>query len=364
MIKFLHAADLHLDSPFAALPPRQAAQQRQEQRRLLTLMSELCRQNHCQLMLLSGDLFDGQWVYRDTIDALRSALSDCGAEVFISPGNHDALTSTSPYFTEAWPDNVHIFTSAKPEAIYLDALGCAVYGAAFTTPTMAPMLRNFHVPQEGINYVNLMVLHGDAQLPSSPYNSITKDDIAESGLNYLALGHIHQASSLCRAGQTHYAWPGCPMGRGFDETGKKGILLGELDKNTVHVQFYPLDLRQYEILQVEAGVDPLKSILAALPENTQANIYRILLTGESDGVDLSSLYSQLEERFFALQLRDQTEPPLDLWIRSGEDTLQGLSLHTLKLALERCETLEQRRCIELAARRIAQVCEGREVPAL
>lgn len=364
MIKFLHAADLHLDSPFTALPPRQAAQQRQEQRLLLTLMSELCRKNRCQLMLLSGDLFDGQRVYRDTIDALRAALSDCGAEVFISPGNHDALTSTSPYFTEAWPDNVHIFTSPEPEAIYLDALGCAVYGAAFTAPTMGPMLQNFRVPQNDKDYVNFMVLHGDAQLPSSPYNSISKDEIAASGLDYLALGHIHQTSGLCKAGQTHYAWPGCPMGRGFDETGRKGIFLGEIDKKTAKVDFLPLDLRQYEILQVDAGVDPLKSILAALPEDTQDHIYRIILTGESEGIDLSALYSLLDGRFFALQLRDQTEPPLDLWHRSGEDTLQGLSLHTLKLALERCETPEQRRCIELAARRIAQVCEGREVPAL
>ena len=364
MIKFLHAADLHLDSPFSALPPRQAAQQRQEQRRLLSMLSELCRQQNCQLMLLSGDLFDGQRVYRDTLDTLRDTLSDCGAEVFISPGNHDALSSTSPYLTEAWPENVHIFTAPEPEAIFLDSLGCVVYGAAFTAPTMGPMLRGFCVPPKNKDYVNLMVLHGDAQLSSSPYNPISKDEIAKSGLDYLALGHIHQAGPLSAAGPTHYAWPGCPMGRGFDETGVKGVLLGEVDKENVSLHFTPLGLRQYESLSVEAGADPLNRILSVLPEDTAAHIYRITLTGESEDVSLPDLLSTLEQRFYALQLRDQTVPPLELWTRCGEDTLEGMSLHTLKQTLERCETPAQRRCIELAARRIVEVCEGREMAAL
>ena len=68
MIKFLHAADLHLDSTFAALDPRQAALRRQEQRRLVTELCRLCRENECDLLLLSGDLFDGRRVYLDTLD--------------------------------------------------------------------------------------------------------------------------------------------------------------------------------------------------------------------------------------------------------------------------------------------------------
>ncbi len=364
MIRFLHAADLHLDSPFAALSPRQAFAQRQEQRQLLELLTEECRQNECQLLFLAGDLFDGKTVYRDTLDALRDALSECGAQVFISPGNHDPISPISPYLTQAWPENVHIFTSEKIEAIRLEALGCVVYGAAFTMPTMPPMLTDFRVPSENKDYVNFMVLHGDTQLPSSPYNPITKAQIAESGLDYLALGHVHQRSSLFHTGRTFYGWPGCPMGRGFDETGPRGIFLGEAEKGSIFCQFLPLRLRRYEQLTVVAGDDPLANILTALPAHTQNHIYRIVLTGESESVDRDALRAALEDRFYALQIRDETVPPLELWTRCGEDTLEGMSLHALHQALERCETPRQRRCIELAARRIAQVCEGRELNAL
>ena len=364
MIKFLHAADFHLDSPFAGLSPEQAARRRQEQRNLLRTVGELCRKNECDLLLLSGDLFDGQRVYRDTLDSLRDTLADCGAQVFIAPGNHDPIGPTSPYLTEAWPENVHVFTAAAPQAVLLEQLGCTVSGAAFRAPTMGPMLTDFRVEDANKDYVNFMVLHGDVQTPDSEYDPITPAEIAATGLDYLALGHIHKASTLYHTGHTYYAWPGCPMGRGFDETGAKGVFLGEAEKDRVSCRFLPLGHTRYESLSIEAGSDPLESILSALPDDTQNHIYRISLTGESEGIDLDALHQALDGRFYALQLRDLTVPPLELWTRSGENTLEGLSLHTLRQALDRCENDDQRRAIELAARRIAEVCEGREAPPL
>lgn len=368
MIKFLHAADLHLDSPFAALEPRQAAERRQEQRRLVTDLCAMCRENDCDLLLLPGDLFDCGIVYLDTLDALRDALSECGAQVFIAPGNHDPIGP--PYTSQAWPDNVHIFTTDRIQAIRLRDPACIVYGAAFTAPAMPPMLRGFRVPEADKDYVTLMVLHGDAVQADSPNNPITKEEIAQSGLTYLALGHTHLRSEpartggTARAGGTVYAWPGCPMGRGFDETGEKGVYLGVIDGAEVSLRFVPLGQRRYEIITVEAGDDPLPAILAALPEQTERDIYRIILTGESEDVDLQALHTALAGRFYALQLRDETVPPLALWTRCGDNTLEGMSLQALRSTLERAETPRQRRCIELAARRIAEVCEGREAPAL
>lgn len=364
MIKFLHAADLHLDSTFAALDPRQAALRRQEQRRLVTELCRLCRENECDLLLLSGDLFDGRRVYLDTLDTLRDELSECGAQVFIAPGNHDPIGPTSPYLTQAWPENVHIFTNAGIEAIVLREPACVVYGAAFTSPSMPPLLRGFRVPEENKDYVNFMVLHGDAAQADSPYNPITKEEIAQSGLTYLALGHTHLRGAPETAGGTVYAWPGCPMGRGFDETGVKGVYLGTADGGSVDLRFVPLSVRRYEILCVEAGEDPYAAILEAIPENCAEDIYRIVLTGESEGVDIPALEAALGDRFYALQLRDETVPPLELWTRCGDETLEGLSLQTLRQALDRSENPRQRRLIELAARRIAEVCEGREASAL
>ena len=364
MIKFLHAADLHLDSPFAALDPRQAALRRQEQRRLVTELCRLCRENECDLLLLSGDLFDGRRVYLDTLDTLRDALSECGAQVFIAPGNNDPVGPTSPSLTQAWPENVHIFTNGRIEAIVLRKPECVVYGAAFTANAMPPLLRGFRVPDENKNYMSFMVLHGDAMQADSPYNPILKDEIAQSGLTYLALGHTHLRSEPETAGKTLFSWPGCPMGRGFDETGIKGIYLGTADGGSVDLRFVPMPGRRYEILTVSAGDDPYAAILEALPDNCAEDIYRIVLTGESESVDLQALEAALGGRFYALQLRDETVPPLDLWTRCGDETLEGLSLQALHQALERSDTPRQRHLIELAARRIAEICEGREASAL
>lgn len=361
MIKFLHAADLHLDAAFAALPPEQAAQRRQEQRQLLAQMAQLCRSHGCQLLLLSGDLFDSETVYLDTLDALHSALAQCGAQVFIAPGNHDYICATSPYLTKKWPNNVHIFTRSEPEAVLLEELNCVVYGAAFTAPSMPAMLPGFHVRPQERELVNLMVLHGDPQMQNSPYNPITRNQIALTGLDYLALGHIHKTSEIGSTGRTHFAWPGSPMGRGFDETGVRGVFLGQVEPNHITIDFVPLPGRRYEILEVAAGADPLAAIEAVLPEQTQQDIYRIILTGEAEPPELPALQRALEDRFYALQLRDRTVPPLDLWTRCGEDTLPGLYLQWLHDALDACKSDYERRCVELAARRGLQIMEGREV---
>ena len=144
-----------------------------------------------------------------------------------------------------------------------------------------------------------------------------------------------------------------------DECGEKGVYIGTVEED-VSLRFVPLDVRRYECLELDAGSD----LSEALPEHTENDIYRIILTGESEGVDLAALHRALDGRFYALELRDATVPPLELWTRCGETTLEGMSLHTLRRTLDRCETDAQRRRVELAARRIVEVCEGREAPAL
>lgn len=359
MIKFLHAADLHLDSPFSGLTPEQATQRRAEQRAMVSELVELCNREACDLMLLAGDLFDSDNAFQQTIEALQHAFSACRAQILIAPGNHDYYTPGSPYAVTQWPRNVHIFSTPAPTAYPLPALGCTVWGAAFTQPTSEGLLESFRVADDGL--VNLMVLHGDPQTPTSPYNPISAAQIAASGLTYLALGHIHQCGMAQTAGSTTYAWPGCPMGRGFDETGPKGVLIGTIRGTQCQVRFQPLTGRRYEILEVEAGEDPLAAVLAALPPETASDCYRILLTGESPEIRTAALYQALSSRFFSLQLRDLTVAPLDLWQRAGENSLEGLFLQILRRQYDAAATLEQKREVEQAARIGLSVMMGREV---
>ncbi len=327
MLNVIHAADLHLDSPFSGLPPEQAAQRREERRQLPDRLAELANEKQADLVLLAGDLFDGARCTRETVQRLARALSRVHAPVFIAPGNHDPYTPNSPYAQPIWPDNVHIFTSPIPQKVTLKELGCTVYGAAFTQehPEQG-VLDGFCA--DGDEPLSLMVAHGNTL--GEDYGGITPAQIRASGLSYLALGHIHQSSGLQQAGDTFWAYPGCPEGRGFDETGDKGMLHVTLDGQRVQVQFLSLCRRRYEILDVDVtNADDLPACVEqALPTQTQEHIFRIRLTGEAELAPprLARLAETLSHRFYALELQDHTRAPQRVWERAGEDSLTGLFL--------------------------------------
>ena len=349
MRTILHAADLHLDAPFSALPTGQAAARRAEQRTLLDRLADTVRDRGAELVLLSGDLLDGGETHYETIQALARALGRIAVPVFLAPGNHDWFHPRSPYAAPIWPDNVHIFRTEEMSAVPLPELGCVVHGAAFVSPFRdSDPLARFSAPADGL--IHLGVLHGDMG-GRSRYAPISPDHAAGSGLRYLALGHVHTCTGLCRAGQTWWAYPGCPEGRGFDETGDKGALLLTLDEAAVQAEFIPLALRRYEILTVDVtGADPAAALLAALPRGQERDLFRIILTGETDGVDLAALSALAAPSFYGLSLRDRTRPARDLWARMGEDTLTGLFLRAMRARAEAAGDPEERGRLELAAR--------------
>ena len=358
MIKILHTADLHLDAAFSSLSPRQAAQRRQEQRQMLMNIAELANDEECQIVLLAGDLFDSDNAYPDTTEAMIAAFSSCKAQIFIAPGNHDYLTSGCVYLSANWPENVHIFKENAIRSVELPSLGCRVYGAAFTSMDACGLLDGFCAEDDGL--VNLMVLHGDSVNAGSPNNAISKAQIAASGLDYLALGHIHMQSGLLKEGRTHYAWPGCPMGRGFDETGEKGVYIVQADKQSADVRFVPMHGKKYEILSVAAGDDARSAILAALPEDTHNDIYRIILTGEAAEVSVAELHRALDERFFSVEFKNRTVPKRELWAQAQEDTLRGLFLRELKAKYDAADE-EGKALYAQAARLGLDAMDGREV---
>lgn len=350
-IKLLHAADLHLDSPFAGLPPEQAAARRQQARQLLEALPRLCRREGCRLVLLAGDLFDTGTVYRDTVDQLRQALAECPAQVFIAPGNHDPMGPDSPYQRYPWPSQVHIF--ATPQIETLDLGDCTVSGAAFCDGQL-PSLAGFRAPQDGRPH--FMVLHGDPNGPA--YRTATPAEIAASGLCYLALGHIHRRAAYRTETCVTYAWPGCFMGRGFDETGPKGVYLVQAAPHAVQLHFQMLDAPRYEILDVPAA--QLADLASQLPKDSARHHYRIRLTGDGPAPDLAALQAQLAPYFASLQLVDATQPPLRP-ADAGEDSLRGLFSKKMHSAIQAAPDAAQRQTLELALELGLQALDGREV---
>ena len=358
MLKLIHGADFHLDAPFAALSPEKARQRRAEQRQLLSRLADLAEEEGADLVLLSGDLLDGGETYQETVEALSHALGQIKAPVFIAPGNHDPYGPRSAYAGTAWPDNVHIFTSVQPEGVELPELGCVVHGAAFTTPQAdrSPLM-GFSAPRDG--RIHLMTLHGDVA-GQGRYGPIRPEDIAASGLTYLALGHIHACSGLQQAGETCWAYPGCPEGRGFDETGEKGVLAVTVDdQGAVSARFVPLAGRRYEIVEADVtGRDSAEEALReVLPASPTGDCCRILLTGQRSfgNPDLAALTALAQPSYFSVSVRDNTRPLRDLWQRAGEDSLTGLVLRALKGEKD----LEDR---ELAARFALAALEHGEDP--
>lgn len=352
-MKILHASDFHLDSPFQRLGMEQAMQRRRELRELPSRLAQMARDEGADLVLLPGDLFDGERVYPESIQALTQALGSLEVPVVIAPGNHDYADGRSPYLTANWPDNVHIFTGPELTSFEFPELNCVVHGCAFTAPHREDEpLAGFSAPEDG--KLHLLCVHGEVGM-AGRYGPIPADALARSGAAYAALGHIHTGTGLQWAGNTPWAYPGCPEGRGFDECGDKGALLVALDDGGVSAQFRSLCRRQYRIERVDVN-----RFDTALPADPSGDLVRIILTGESDGVPaLAALTARAEEHFFYAEVRDETTLPADLWERSGEDTLTGLFLRELRRRLEGAPE-EERLKLLLAARFGLAALEGGE----
>ncbi len=317
-------------------------------------IAALCRQEQCDLVLLAGDLFDGSYT-PESYRVVYNALEEMGVPVFVAPGNHDYVNHESPWEREVWPANVHIFRKPQIESVVFSTLDCRVYGAGFGEMDCPALLENFRA--EGKERYAIGVFHGDPTQISSPYNPITNLQVSRSNLSYLALGHIHKAG-MFRAGQTLCAWPGCPMGTGFDELGIKGVYITQLDTE-VSCRFVPVEGVRFYDLQVAAGEDAAAAVKNALPAAASDDFYRITLIGGCQPPDLDAIAGQISG-FANLQLRDKTVRPVDMWKGAGEDSFQGVYFGMLKAHLESAPE-EEKEKILLAAKLSRRILMGEEV---
>lgn len=372
-MKLLHSSDFHLDSPLTGLSLEKSAQRRRELREVPSRLARLAKDEGVDLVLLPGDLFDGERVYPETVRALAQALEDMAVPVFIAPGNHDWYHERSPYATFSWPDNVHIFTEPELQTVELSGLNCVVHGCAFAASHREDdPVAGFTAPDDG--KLHLLCVHGEVG-PAGNYAPIDPGSLERSGASYAALGHIHAANSG-KTGKTLWAYPGCPEGRGFDELGPKGALIVSFGENVqlgitspdgppmtpidlgiqpVAAKFVPVCKRQYRIETVN-----LDDFTAFLPRENCPDLVRVILAGECRDIpDLAALTARAAPHFFHVELRDQTTLPADLWARESEDSLTGLFLREMRARLETADEGERDKLL-LAARFGLAALEGGE----
>lgn len=330
-LKFMHCADIHLDSPFTLSSPDEARKRRMSLRSSFASAVLYAKSEGCKLFLIAGDLFNDVLVTKDTIEMLVNEISSFpSCQFVVSPGNHDVYYEKSPYVLVRWPENFHIFKTPEYEYIDIPDTNVRVYGRAFTAtpPWTDPPLAGFHVHDE--SKVNILVSHGELSTGYSPFCPYYEKDMALSGFDYIALGHIHKASGLKYAGKTAYAYPGCLEGRGFDETGYKGAIIGEISKDKLEIKPVRFSSKRYEIVQIDvSGASTLSSCAAKISEECSSygedTALRVVLEGVTSpefSADESNLRGLVPKPYY-LELKDNTLPLLNADFLKNDNTIIG-----------------------------------------
>lgn len=364
-MRFVHCADVHIGMEFS-LNKLKSRQRKAEILQSFLRLIEYCRDEAVELLLIAGDLFDNENVEAAVVEQVKSALGSIPqTDVYIAPGNHDPYSLTSPYRDDGWSDNVVIF-NGTPKVIERPDKGYRIWGCGFESSfVMDRLLMGVRLPKDEL--VNIGILHGQLVGKSgrSEYNAITDSDIEKSGIDYLALGHVHKQTRVQRIGDTLYAYSGTIEGQGFDEDGIKGFYTGELSKlllarQELITEYVSPSMRRYYHVNVDvtgaAGrAEVADRICRAAQSVTKDDEFAVLLTGnrvednlykitlvgdigEDAAVSVDELSAQLSGSFYYIKLKDNTRLVLDYEALAKENSLKGM--YTARM-LDTIRTQEQ-----------------------
>ena len=256
-IKFLHCADLHIDSPMLGLERYEGApveDMRGATRRALENLVRLAGEEKVDFVVIAGDLFDGAW--QDVNTGLFFArqmryLKEHDIEVYVVRGNHDAQ---SRFCREIpYPDNVHIFNSDNPQTLDIDGLGVAVHGQSFMQPAVTEDLAARY-PEPLSGYFNIGILHTalDGRTGHGNYAPCTVAALQNKGYQYWALGHVHAREVVCADNPCCIVFPGNIQGRHIREWGSKGCQLVTVAQNgAITMEHRALDVARWMQLELD-----------------------------------------------------------------------------------------------------------------
>jgi DNA repair exonuclease SbcCD nuclease subunit len=343
---FLHAADLHLDTPFSGLgevAPHLAAVLRSASLDALERIVERALAEPVDLLLLAGDLYDG--VERGVRAQLRlldalSRLDRAGVHTFIVHGNHDPLSGWAA--VRAWPERVHVFPPGAPtrKSVHTrSGEAVTVHGASFgrsDEPTnLAALFGRTDEPGAHIGLLHCNVGRTD----HSPYAPCTVDDLARAGLDYWALGHVHRRQVVLERPLCVY--PGNTQGRSFQpgELGAKGAVLVRSDDGRFSApELVEVDRVRFLVADVSVeGIDDAGVLVERLREEGQALrerhpgrslVVRARLLGETPLHDALGR-SQKAELLLALRDMESEVEPFVWWAELRDETRTALPISAL-----------------------------------
>ena len=352
-MKFIHTADIHLDSPLTGLsayPDAPVERLRTVTRDAFVRLVDLALEEAVDFLIIAGDLYDGNWKDANTGHFFcreMGRLNRAGIPVYLLHGNHDAESEMTRKLI--LPDNVHIFENRKASSFRIDALKVALHGRSYReAATLENLAATYPPPLVG--WLNIGVLHTalEGYASHARYVPCTLAELAAKGYDYWALGHVHEFAILHR--DPWVAFPGNLQGRHSRETGERGALLVTADDAGIKmVTPLPVAVLRWERLEVEVATDPtleavvrrvgraFEGLIATTPQHLYLAV-RLVLRGQTPAHgELFGLASQLREeilgqaaaqgldRLWVEKVCVETQPPRDAALLSARgDALADL----------------------------------------
>lgn len=350
--KILHAADIHLDSPLQKLDRYEGAPAeriRSASRQALQNLTRLAIDQRVDLVVIAGDLYDGDWTDQNTglaFVAEASRLVREGIPVLVIRGNHDAanqMTSSLPLPKN--PDGGDLLLAMdQPETRLFESLGIAVHGQSFRNRAETINLVE-HYPEPLSGLFNLGLLHTGLEGNSkhAHYAPCSPSELTDKGYDYWALGHIHTRGDHGLSGGPPIVFSGNLQGRHIGESGEKGCVLVEInDRNECHHTFMPLDvLRWYEcqidvseMTHVEEVFDAYQRWLAEQIHSCQGRLLvtRVRLLGRS--MLYQSLHRDVEHTRAELQAVGVATGSGAVWLEDLRVSVKPPVRHSVAAELE------------------------------
>ncbi len=315
-MKFIHCADIHLDSPLLGLAQYEGAPVKEVQgatRRALEELVALALAESVDFLVIAGDLYDGDWPDFNTglfFVKQMARLNEAGIKVFMVRGNHDAesrLTRQLPL-----PPNVQVMPADRPATFVDEGLGVAVHGQSFARASVTDDLAAAY-PRRAADYFNGGLLHTSltGREGHASYAPCRVDTLIAKGYDYWALGHVHRREIVHR--DPWIVFPGNTQGRHVRETGSKGCELVTVTEKTVRPTHVPLDVLRWEVLELDAeGAEDLDAVqerlylrLRGLLESAEgrALALRVTVSGRcSAHAELLARSEEIKQGFRALAL--------------------------------------------------------------
>jgi DNA repair protein SbcD/Mre11 len=275
MFRFLHAADIHLDSPLRGLEKYEGApvdEIRHASRRALENLVKLAMDEQVAFVLITGDLYDADWPDFNTglfFNDQMEKLGEAGIPVFLTTGNHDAANRMTRALK--LPRNVTRLPESNADTARLDDIGVAIHGQGYATHAITADLSKEY-PSRAAGYFNIGMLHTCAEGVDDQherYAPCTVAGLRSKEYDYWALGHIHKRSEL--SVDPPIVFPGNIQGRHIRESGPKGCSLVTVNGGKPRVEHRELDVIRWETCQVSAlGAEDTYEILDRFAERLSA----------------------------------------------------------------------------------------------